>query len=139
MSINLKRFNQQLENLLNDLIALFPDNKNIKVYREKYLLAKGMNPQLVLLIFLKYIYPYKQYIVDKNEEFFLSDNLISSVSSNSDIQKESDSDTDYILTQALGMKKLWQMMEDREKEIMWQYFKVLAVLCERYAQEAMTK
>ena len=50
---NLQRFNSQLENMLDDLIRIFPDAKSIRVYKEKFILAKSANPQIVLLVFLK--------------------------------------------------------------------------------------
>ena len=133
--MSLQRFNSQLENLLNDLIRIFPENKNIKVYREKFLLAKSANPQLILLVFLKYVYPYKQQVQDKNEQFFLSDHLTNEISNNEDVKKDSESDSEYIITQALGIKKLWTRMSDEQKETLWKYFKVLMVLCERYVKE----
>ena len=42
---NLGRFNTQLENLLNDLIKSFPDFIDIKMFKEKFLLAKKVNPK----------------------------------------------------------------------------------------------
>ncbi len=135
MSSNLGRFNTQLENMLNDLLKLFPDFMEIKIFREKFLIAKKSNPKMILLVFLKYIYPYKQYILDQNDDFFLSDNLTKNISNNKEIQKDGDVDNEYILTKALNIKQLWKRMDQAEKETLWMYFKVLIVLCERYVGE----
>ena len=135
MSSNLGRFNTQLENMLNDLLKLFPDFMEIKIFREKFLIAKKSNPKMILLVFLKYIYPYKQYILDQNDDFFLSDNLTKNISNNKEIQKDGDVDNEYILTKALNIKQLWKRMDQVEKETLWMYFKVLIVLCERYVGE----
>lgn len=136
---NLQRFNSQLENMLNDLIRIFPEAKSIRVYKEKFILARGANPQMVLLIFLKYIYPYKQQIINKEESFFLSDNLTDKIVNNNELKEEVEADSEYILTEALGMKNLWNKMGEEQKETLWTYFKVLIVLCERYVQEVSSK
>lgn len=135
MSSNLQRFNSQLESMLNDLIRIFPDARDIKVYREKFLLAKSANSQMVLLIFLKYIYPYKKRIIEQDESFFLSDNLTNELITNDEIKKQTESDSEYILTQALGLKTLWRRMDEEQQETLWKYFKVLVVLCERYIND----
>jgi hypothetical protein len=132
---NLQRFNSQLENMLDDLIRIFPDAKSIRVYKEKFTLAKSANPQIVLLVFLKYVYPYKQQVINKEESFFLSDNLTNKIVNNDELKEEAEADSEYILTQALGIKNLWKKMSEEQKETLWTYFKVLMVLCERYVQE----
>lgn len=139
MSSNLGRFNTQLENMLNELIKTFPNFMDIKIFKEKFLLAKSTNPQLILLIFLKYAYPFKQKVLDKDEAFFLSDNLTDQITNNKDIQKDGNVDSEYILTKALNIKELWHQMDSQQKDVLWTYFKVLMVLCERYVNESVKK
>ena len=132
---SLSRFNSQLENLLNDLSDTFPDFMDIKIFREKYYLAKSANPKMIILIFLKYIYPYKEQILERNENFFLSDSLTDNITNNKDIQNELGTDNDFILTKALNLKTLWTKMNEQHKETLWTYFRVLVVLCEKYVKE----
>lgn len=132
---NLGRFNSQLENMLNDLSNAFPDFMDIKIFREKYYLAKSSNPRMIILVFLKYIYPYKKQIINKDEQFFLSDDLTENVKNNKDLQKESGADNEYILTKALNLKTLWSDMDEQHKDTLWTYFKVLIILCERYVKD----
>jgi hypothetical protein len=132
---SLSRFNSQLENLLNDLSDTFPDFMDIKIFREKYYLAKSANPKMIILIFLKYIYPYKEHILERNEDFFLSDSLTDNITNNKDIQNELGTDNDFILTKALNLKTLWNKMNEQHKETLWTYFRVLVVLCEKYVKE----
>lgn len=134
---NLTRFNTQVENLLNDLTKIFPDFIDLKIFREKFNIVKSTNPKLILLVFLKYAYPYKKKVLDQDEAFFLSDDLTQEVTNNKDIQKDGNVDSDYILTKALGIKELWSIMTDQQKQTVWTYFKVLMVLCERYVAESM--
>ena len=132
---SLSRFNSQLENLLNDLSDTFPDFMDIKIFREKYYLAKSANPKMIILIFLKYIYPYKEQILERNENFFLSDSLTDNITNNKDIQNELGTDNDFILTKALNLKTLWTKMNEQHKETLSTYFRVLVVLCEKYVKE----
>ena len=33
---NLTKFNMQIENLINDLLIILPDNRELKIYKEKF-------------------------------------------------------------------------------------------------------
>jgi hypothetical protein len=134
---NLGRFNSQLENMLNDLSSAFPNFIDIKVFREKYYMARSSNPRMIILTFLKYIYPYKDKIVNKDEQFFLSDNLTKNITNNSDLQKDVNADNEFILTKALNLKTLWLDMNEQQKNTLWTYFKVLIVLSERYVKDQL--
>ncbi len=134
---NLGRFNSQLENMLNELSKSFPNWVDIKIFREKFLIAKKVNPKLILLVFLQYIYPYKSYITNKNEKFFLDENLTNTITNDKEIQKSGEVDGEYLLTKALNLKKLWLQMNDQQKQTIWTYFQVLIFLCERYVADTM--
>jgi hypothetical protein len=134
---NLSRFNAQFENMLNDLLILFPDNKELKIFREKFMIAKSTNAKMILLIFLKYIYPYKQKIMNKDEKFIMSNDLMDELKNNKNIQKEVNVDSEYIITKALNIKNLWIKMNENDRETLWKYFQVLIILCERYVNESM--
>src|SRR3989304_4222059 len=121
---NLTRFNSQIEGLLETLTKSFPDFTDIKIFKEKFNLAKKANPQLVLLIFLKYIYPYKEKVINKEEQFFLSDSLTYKFTNDEDLQKQTNINNEYILTKALNLKELWKKMNPQQKETLWTYFNV---------------
>lgn len=140
MSSNLGKFNLTIENFLNDLLKIFPTNMEIKLFREKFLLAKSANPKLTLLVFLKYAYPYKSKIIAEDEDFFLSESLTNEFLNNPDLKKDiaesgERNDDEYILNKALNLKELWKKMDEDQRKTVWTYFKVLIVLCERYVKE----
>ncbi len=132
---NLTKFNTQLESLIDELARLYPEFMDVKIFREKFYIAKKSNPKMILLIFLKYIYPYKEHIMKKNEQFFLSDDLTRDLKTNTEIHNAVGEDSEYVLTKALNLKTLWNGMSGGVKNTMWQYFQVLIVLCERYVAE----
>ena len=136
---NLTRFNTQIDNLLNTLSESFPEFTDIKIFKEKFNLAKKANPKLVLVIFLKHIYPLKEKVVNKDEEFFLSEDLTNKFVNNKDIQKEGNVNQEYVLTKALNLKDIWKKMDTQQKESIWTYFSVLIRLCEKYVEESINK
>jgi len=134
---NLTKFNKQIENLLEELSKKFPEFKDIKIFREKFNIAKAANPKLILLIFLEHIYPFKEYVTKRDEAFFLSEELTNKLANNKKIQEEGNINNEYILTKALNLKNLWTKMNADQKDAMWQYFYVLMILCERYVNESV--
>lgn len=133
-------FNNQVENFIRDLLKILPDNRDIKVFNEKFKLIKGSNPRLTIESFLMYIYPYQKYIMDKDERYFLSDDLDKELSGNTKLLEESGADSEYVLTKSLGLKELWtNELNQEQKEVIWKYFQVMIKLCERYVCENMNK
>ena len=61
------------------------------------------------------------------------DNIIE----NGDIQNETKVNSEYILTKALNFKKMWNKMDEENKDIMWKYFNSLINLCEKYVNEVI--
>ena len=64
-------FLQQLDNFINELCTIFPSNNDILLFREKYLLIKSANSKLVIEYFIRFIYPLKTKVMEKDETFFL--------------------------------------------------------------------
>lgn len=126
----LKLFNTQVQNLIEDLITVLPNEKDLLLAKEKINIALGLDTEIILRAFLKYIYPYKKAIENRDESFFLSDKINNDVTKVADQEKISG---EYALNKILGMKKIWANNLDPEsKNSVWEYFKVLIVLCERY-------
>ena len=130
MSSDLNRFLNQIENLLIELINIFPDQTDIEVFIEKFKLGRQANPKKILEIFLLHVYPLKEYIMKKNEAFLLSDDINETITGNGELSKIADQD--LILTKAINFKKMWEKLETTEQDMVWQYFQVLIILCERY-------
>lgn len=121
----LKKFNTNLECFLVDLSKIFPDhNNNIRIFKEKFTLLTQVNKRKVLDIFIMHVYPHKDEILSKNDDFFLS-----MYEKNGDKLSESDP-----MFESLNLGELWRRdsLEDKHREMIWTYFKVLCVLSERY-------
>tara|TARA_B100000674_G_C37715024_1_gene856987 strand:- start:18 stop:410 length:393 start_codon:yes stop_codon:yes gene_type:complete len=125
MSI-LTAFNTQVQNLIDDLNKLYPNEKDINLFREKFKLIKFANPRLIIENFILYVYPYKEFIMSKNEKYFIEED--------NSINRECDKN-EISLTKVINFKKLWQKTSDKNKNAIWKYFQVLIVLAERWFKE----
>ena len=126
---NLKKFNNVISDLISELCELYPNERDIKIFREKFNMITKVNNQMVLRGFLLHVYPHKQNIMNEDEKFFLSN-------ATTMVKDASDNNDNVSLTQALNMKKLWENnMTTETKSAMWKYFKVLIILSERIVAE----
>lgn len=132
---DLTKFNLQCENLINDLIKILPDEKDLKVAYEQFSFLKSANAEFALRGFLKYVYPCKDHIMNKDEEFFLGNGVNQEV--NKFISNEK-INNDYAIDKVLNLKNFWKSkLSNDDKEVIWKYFQVLIVLCERYVSKKM--
>lgn len=118
-------FNNQIENLLNDLIKILPDNKDLTVGKEKFNLLRSMNARKTHKLFMEYVYPHKEHINNKNGDFF-SDNL------ENFSQEEKNDKNKETFDKIFNFRELWKDgLTKNDKNIIWKYFQVLIILAER--------
>ena len=55
----------QLDNFFTDLCNTFPQNTELNIFKEKFLLLKKANSAIIVQYFITYIYPFKQNIFNK--------------------------------------------------------------------------
>ena len=119
----LTAFNNQILNLINDLNKLYPHETDIKLFNEKYKIIRYANPRIIIENFIAYVYPYKDFIMNNNEKFFLE--------KNTSLDREF-TENDVSLTKVINFKKLWLKTSDENKDSIWKYFKVLIILAEKW-------
>lgn len=121
MSSLLGAFNNQLIRFFEDLYETFPEERDIKSALEMIKFAKASNPKLILDLFHDHVY----------------------VSLNEPIQRE---DSDFVVTYAKSIienkfneispaliifQKYWDIISDGNRKSIWNYLKVLCILCGR--------
>jgi len=117
-------FLQQTDNFINELCTIFPKNGDILLLGEKYNLIRSANSKLIIEYFVTYIYKHKQKIIDSDESFFLEGGGQEELKGNSGLKFRD------------NITKLWiNEMSESNKEIIWKYFKIFIVLCEKYMLE----
>jgi hypothetical protein len=119
-------FLKQIDNFIDELCVIFPENKDILLFSEKYYFIKNINSTLIIDYFLSYIYIYKNKINDEDESFFLEGGGQDEIKDTSGLKFRD------------NIKKLWlNEMSSENKEIIWKYFKVFILLCEKLLREKL--
>jgi len=69
----LKAFNNQFEELLDDIEIIFPDNSDIKTTKTGLLMMRKANPKMLVSVWYRYIcIKYETEIENENLEYFLT-------------------------------------------------------------------
>tara|TARA_B110000483_G_scaffold138665_1_gene165718 strand:+ start:4756 stop:5133 length:378 start_codon:yes stop_codon:yes gene_type:complete len=114
----------QITNFINELCTTYPDKKDMVVFQEKFNMVKGINSQLVIDYFIKYIYPFKDMIMNQNVDFFI------------DGGGQEELSDKYGLRLRDNLTNLWKNeMNEENKKIVWKYLKTFILLIEKYIRE----
>lgn len=145
MASNLSRFNNQIDSLINSLLKIdkIKDDQKIHLFQLKYQGIKALDSKKPLECFLKYVYPYKDKIMSRDEDFFLGNKINERVSEmcqnlkeEDEILKDESNNNEFVLHQALHIQNHWNNnLNDNQKNTIWTYFQVLIKLTERYVTE----
>lgn len=120
-------FLQQTDNFIKELCTIFPENNEILLLGEKYGWIRNANSTLILEYFIKFIYPHKDQIMKQDENFFLNGGGQEELKDNSGLKLRD------------SIKNMWLLkMSDENKEIVWKYFKIFIILCEKYILENLS-
>jgi hypothetical protein len=99
-----------MKQFLDELVETFPEEKCIQKYATSFDLLRKGNPRKCIEAFMTGCNPWSEYIMTKNEQFFLNNN-----------------DNNLIIDLNLG--KLWTPdLSDNTKNAIWQYLQTLFIL-----------
>ena len=114
-------FLQQIDNFIKELSNLFPNNGEIQLFNEKYNLIRSANSKLIIEYFVQFIYPFKNQIMSKDDQFFLGGGGQEELKDKSGLKFRD------------SIKKIWvSEISIDNKEIIWKYFGTFILLCEKY-------
>jgi hypothetical protein len=117
---------QQIDNFINELTTIFPDNGEIQLFGQKYYLIRNANSKMVIEYFVMFVYPHKTEIMSCNENFFLNGGGQEELKDTSGLKLRD------------NIRNLWiKEMSDENKEIIWKYFKIFIMLSEKYILETL--
>ena len=66
----LSLFVNQLNSLCSELSDMYPEDVDIKMAKTSIDTMKKMNPKVIYNTFSQYVYPFKDQILNRNEDFF---------------------------------------------------------------------
>lgn len=114
----------QITNFIDELCSTYKNNNDMNLFREKYNMVKGINSQLIIDYFIKFIYPHKEVIKNQDENFFLSGG------------GQEEINDKYGLRLRDNLSNLWtNEMTEENKKIVWKYFKTFILLIDKYILE----
>lgn len=116
-------FLKQVENFMDELIEIFPEEKSLMIFKERYLLLKKMNSNKILESFIVFVLPFKEKIMNEDDTYFIDGGG----------QEKVPQDT---LAFRDSIKNLWlEKMSEQNRKISWKYFKIFVLLSEKYLKE----
>tara|TARA_B100000900_G_scaffold298315_1_gene256807 strand:- start:1027 stop:1428 length:402 start_codon:yes stop_codon:yes gene_type:complete len=123
-------FNTKITEFLNDLIRLFPDDADFKMYKTAISLAKLADEKKPLQYYKKFVTEeYKEHIRNKNDKFFL-DHDYKEILSDSELSNDINSG-DFSSQIVDRLKGYWSQISDENKEIVWNYFTLFLKISEK--------
>tara|TARA_B100001093_G_C26162428_1_gene732174 strand:+ start:64 stop:444 length:381 start_codon:yes stop_codon:yes gene_type:complete len=114
MTTLLSAFNNLVINFCDDLIFIFPEENDFKVYKRGISMLNSVNAKKICLLFKTYSTCYKNEIINKNENFFLTNDY-------SNIKKDYSDSTASIEIIINELKKYWGQLSNENKEKIWEY------------------
>ena len=111
---------QQLDTFMNELRTQFPEEKDLQVYQTSIHLIKAGNPTSFIRKFYNYVSPFKNKIINYDDEFFL--------------QKDyAEYESETTLMESIKIRKIWKSgrLTDKSKKAIFDYFQVLLALSDK--------
>lgn len=114
----LEKFNQTFLEFGEDIMKVFPDDDEFRMYNLTLNTVITMYPDYVLQVFTKkVIEPFGDKIMERDESFFLQHEY--------DDVKEKHQQASEIINK---IKSYWEIMNASDREVVWKYFRVLVLL-----------
>jgi len=122
----LRTFNNHFEEFLEDVLRVFPDNKDIITCKQALLTMRKMNPKILLMAYTNTVAnPYREKIVQNDLTFFINKNY------QEDIYFEADT-TKHVLEKIDLLRKPIGEMCVEDKKIVAKYLNNLLKLSDLY-------
>jgi len=106
-------FISQMVNFVDEIVLLWPNDNDFKVFKNAILLLKKTNPRKINTLFCEYIDKYRTKIQERDESFFL-------VNEYNELEK-----TENVLNTMDKLKTYWSALSNNNKDKIWEYFNLL--------------
>ena len=125
-----KIFNTKITEFLNDLILLFPNDVDFKMYKTAISLLKLTDEKKPLQYYKKFVNDeYKEHIINKNDTFFLNNDFNEIIK---DTELNNEINTSDISSKIIDrLKGYWSKISDDNKNIIWNYFSLFLKISDK--------
>jgi hypothetical protein len=113
----LGQLHSQVLNLLDDLLCICPDESDILLVRIFF--ENQVDQQLLMDGFVRWVYPWKDHILDHNEDFFNKNDHIFGPLPTDKVSYFKDKMNDGTF-------------DEEDKKVIWEYFEVFVRLIDKY-------
>ena len=114
----LTAFNNLVIKFNQELINTFPEENDFKVYKKAIILLNKTNAKKICLLFKSYSNEFRDQIIQRNEEFFLTKNYKEMVFK----------DSNGIESIVNKLKNYWTQLSVTNKDNIWKYLNTLLKL-----------
>lgn len=118
-AVLLKTFFHQFNEVVDQLIGMFPDDQNFRIFKTFLSMLQKTNPTLVISTFYEHVTTKYETQIDARDEDFLV----------SYTPAEYGSDVTDIIT---SLRPHWQTLSVSSKDALWQYIFILKELSKKY-------
>ena len=120
----LKTFNDHFEEFMNDILRVFPDDKDLMTCKDALGKLRKSNPKLIMNVFkTSIIGPYREQIKNNDLDFFINKNY------NGEVQ---DKNSQKILSKIDMLREPVRNMCQDDKDNVIKYLNNLLKLCDLY-------
>ena len=120
----LTAFNNLVIKFNEDLIDVFPEENDFKVYKRGIMMLNSANAKKICKLYKEYMILYRSKIIDKDETFFVNNNYTEIVSN---------SNSEGVESIILKLKHYWGNLSSGNKEKVWEYLNSLIKLSDLIA------
>ena len=113
-------FNNKMSEFIKDLIDVFPNDKDFKLAKNTFNLCKLTDEKKPAKLYNAMIQPFKQHILNKNDEFFLTNDYSDIIQNDPDVSSEL----------IIKLKSYWVSLKT-EKDVVWQYLILLTRISDK--------
>lgn len=111
---DLAKFNHNLSLLIYQLSKAYPEDRDLKVYADKFEWSKRFNARMACEYFVYVIHPYIKEIMQEDESFFL------------DLDYTKTTENERYLELIYKIVDVWKHSENKKlKKNVWRYFQIL--------------
>ena len=118
---SLTAFTAQLVNFFDELCNTFPEERDIKMATEAIKGAKKINPRLILDLFTDHVYNDLASAVAKRDVVEIRQKA----------QLKISTQFNEMISALAIFDRHWDTMGQKNQESIWQYLKILCMLCEK--------
>jgi hypothetical protein len=114
-------FNKTFDNFLNDLIAVFPEDPDFRMYKNAVNVLKNVNERKSFSLFMQHSPRYRPYILNRDDAFFLDQSYDELAEGNN------------ISELVSKLKGLWSQLSQENRNTVWKYMETFITLQDKYA------